>query len=169
MKHTLFSFITLALVACFIAGCGGDKRPDGMPKLYPASIGITQEGEPLAGATVQLIPGDGVDSRWGPMGMTDAAGVVVLKTNARYNGAPLGTYRVTVSKVELEPHPHPEWSSLPDGDPNFQKYQKILETLKPIDYVGQKYGSVTDSPLKVEITAGGKTYPLDLEKPTGKK
>jgi len=151
-------------VAFLATGCGGPARPDGMPRLYPASVTVIQEGAPLEGAMVQLVSDDPALSRWGPTGITDASGVTVLRTDGTYDGAPLGTFRVVVSKREREPHPNPEWANLPDGDPNFQKYRELESRRKTINYVEPLYSSIADSPLTLEITADGKTYSVDAGK-----
>jgi hypothetical protein len=91
------TFTTLLLAVLFVSGCG-EPRPAGMPKLYPASIIVTFEGEPFDGATVQLMPEDAAIARWGPIGQTNSSGVAVLRTDGKYNGAPLGNYKILVSK-----------------------------------------------------------------------
>ena len=49
---TTYSIVLLTLL-CF-AGCTSQKLPDGMPKLYPVTMTVTQEGKPLADASVML-------------------------------------------------------------------------------------------------------------------
>ena len=161
MNRTLASLIVLLSMVFLMTGCWGEPRPAGMPKLYPASIVVTQEGTPLEGASVLLFPEDSANSQWGPGGTTDASGVAVLRTNGKYPGAPLGSYKVAVSKIDFEEHPHPEWANLPEDDPNHWKYIQIQENLKPFSAVDSKCGSVADTPLRVEITASGKSYPID--------
>ena len=159
MNRPLVSFLLLLLTASLMTGCG-ESRPAGMPRLYPATITITQEGTPLDGALVQLIPEDSANSSWGPGGTTDASGRVVLQTNGKYKGAPLGEYKVTVSKKEKEPHPNPELQ----GGQEFRKYLAILKTLKTYSFVEPQYGSIKDTPLNIEITAKEKTYTVDAGK-----
>jgi len=164
MTRTFASFTALLLAACFIIGCGGDPRPAGMPRLYPVSIVVIQDGAPLTNATVQLIPEDEANSRWGPMGMTNASGVAAMRTNARYDGAPLGTYKVVVSKTEMEPHPNPDWANLSQDDPEYWRNARIAESLRPVHFVGEQYGSVVDTPLRVEITARERIYEVEVGK-----
>ena len=152
----------LLLAVLFALGCG-DPRPAGMPKLYPASMVVTLEGQPLEGAMILLHPEDAANAPWGPAGQTDSSGIAELRTNARYDGAPLGEYKVVVTKIVMPPHPHPEWENLPEGDPNRRKYIAIQDTLRPIEIVDPKYGMVSDTPLRVEITAKGKTYPVEVK------
>ena len=166
MNRTLTLSIILLLVVFLLSGCGGSARPDGLPKLYPVSITVIQEEAPLEGAMVQLvaIDEDSDLSRWGPTGVTDASGVAVLRTDGKYDGAPLGIFKVVVSKNEREPHPHPEWASLPHGDPNALKYDELDRRRKTISYIETQYSSIADTPLTVEIIAGRKTYSVEVGK-----
>jgi hypothetical protein len=154
------TLIISLLVVCTFSGCSKEPRPAGMPRLYPVSLKIVQEGETLEGAMVQLIPEDSANSSWGPGGTTDASGIAVLQTNGKYKGAPLGKYKVTVSKKEKEPHPNPELA----GGPEFRQYLAVLKTLKTYSFVEPQYGSIKDTPLRVEITANEKTYTIDAGK-----
>lgn len=169
MNHTMMNRIiclfSALLAVSFFTGCG-EKLPDGIPKLYPTWITVTQEGEPIGEALVQLIPEDDALMQWGPSGITDASGVAKMKTNAKYDGAPLGKYKVTVIKREREPHPNPELASFPNGDPNYQKYVAIARTLKHFDLVEPHFGSVAKSPLRLEVTAGQKDHTVDVGKKT---
>ena len=161
MNRTLTSLITLSLVSVMTTGCG-ESLPPGMPKLYPTSITVIQEGEPLEGAMVLLIPEDASLNDWGPGGITNASGVAVMLTNGQYRGAPLGKYKVTVTKTEREPHPHPEWANLPMNDPNFRQFLRISESLKAYNHVELNFGSRDRTPLQVEVTAGQRTHSVDV-------
>jgi len=163
MNRALLS-ILLLLATVLMTGCG-EKLPPGMPKLYPVIVTVTQEGTPLAGAIVQLIPEDPAHAAWGPGGMTDASGVAVLRTNGPYKGAPLGKYKVVVTKSEIEspPSPPPRGPGVTREDVG--RYQALLNRLKAYNYVETQYGSATDTPLEVEITAKVKNYTFDAGKP----
>jgi len=158
MYRALTLSIILSFAFCLLPGCG-ESLPPGMPRLYPAIITVTQEGTPLEGATVQLIPEDQANAQWGPGGTTNASGVAVLYTNARFRGAPLGEYRVTVTKRETEPHPHPELSG---GDrAQLAEFMRIAQSLKTYNYVEPQYSSITETPLRIEITARERNYEVD--------
>ena len=144
MIRTLASFTMLLIALFIIVGCGGEQRPDGMPRLYPAAITVMQGGSPLAEASVVLFPEDSANERWAPMGTTDASGVAVLRVDGRYEGAPLGTYKVTVSKLEIIDGP---------GES------------RAVQHVPSQYGSLEDSPLRVEIIAGERNYTLEVSRP----
>ena len=165
MNRTLTLLVTLSFVIFLASGCNkGPARPAGMPPLYPATITVTQEGTPLEGATVQLIAEDSSLAQWGPGGITDAKGEASLRTNGMYDGAPLGKYKVAVSKKEVEPHPHPEWSSLPYDDPNYQKYTAEDAKRKVLILVDPQISNLATTTLAIEITASEKTYSIDAGK-----
>jgi hypothetical protein len=81
MKKTVFALV-LTGSACLtlLTGCG-EALPEGLAKLVPASVQLTQDGVPLAGATVSLIDTVG-NQRWYPGGSSDESGTVVLYTSS---------------------------------------------------------------------------------------
>lgn len=94
--------VPLILVALSIAGCtGNDGRPADLPPLFPCEITITQEGNPLVGATVGLESIGESQGTYFPAGITDDRGKTVLSTYG-YDGAPAGKYKVTVRKTVTE-------------------------------------------------------------------
>ena len=164
MKRIFVIFLLSAV--CFLPslfmGCGGERRPDGMPRLYPASIQIMQEGTPLDGATVTLVSEDAELGRWAPTGITDASGVAVMQTNGLYSGAPLGTFKVVVAKRLTEPHPNPELAAAPHGHPDAARYDRLNNERKTFNYVATQYSSIAETPLSVEIVSGQRTYSIDV-------
>ena len=91
-------FLCLCLLCVFV-GC--NRGPANMPKLYPATISITMNDQPLEGALVACYPTD--DSEWFAGGTTDAQGVAQLKTKGIYDGIAAGDYKVCVTKAEASP------------------------------------------------------------------
>ncbi|TWT65957.1 carboxypeptidase regulatory-like domain-containing protein [Allorhodopirellula solitaria] len=94
-------FLVIGLGAAFFAGCSGEELPVGMPSLQPVKVTIVQGGTPLEGASVQLMPED-ASNTWASGGSTDAMGVVNIMTLGKYDGAPAGTYKVTVDKISSD-------------------------------------------------------------------
>ena len=164
MTRTFFSYTALLLSVSFIMGCGGQPLPEGMPRLYPASIEVTQEGTPLEGATVTLVSEDSELGRWSPTGITNASGVAVLQTNGLYRGAPLGTFKVVITKRVTEPHPHPELAGAERGTPEEARYDQLNRARQTFNYVESQYSSIEDTPLTIEIVAGQRTYSIDAGK-----
>ena len=96
-----FLFLTISTVLLLQAGCGrNDGRPPDMPRLYPVSITITQDGSPLEGAVVTLTIQ--TPRNYGTAtGLTNASGVAILRTHG-FNGVPVGQYTVTVIRRVVE-------------------------------------------------------------------
>ena len=144
----LVPYFSLLVFMTFV-GCS-EKLPDGMPKLVKVSLTFTQEGKPLAGATVALHP-EGTSSQWTVGGVTDNHGVVVLKTHGNYTGVPEGKYKICVQKFvregELQTMANP-------GAP------------PPKDYnlVESQYANKNDTPLSIEIKSGSKYESVEAGK-----
>ena len=101
MKKTLL-IISFLLCVTLIIGCGGPKRPPGMPALSSCVLTIQYEdGSPVDKAMVSLAPEDAELRQWSISGSTDASGVVTIHTNGDFAGAPAGKYKVVVRKSEV--------------------------------------------------------------------
>lgn len=148
----IFMITGFALVGCT------EKRPDGMPDLHPISVTLTQDGQPLAEASVLLLSDDESLTRWGVGGSTDQNGVATIRTYGKYPGAPAGEYRVIVMKTETETDPatqNKNWTPKFPGDGE-----------KVYHLVDQQYSNPNSSPLKVTIEKGGnKTVSFEIGKP----
>jgi len=140
-RSTLAAFVALVSVTMLLCltGCGGPKKPDGFPPLYPCEVIITKNGVPLEGASVQF---NSSDARWPPAGTTDAQGVAVINTLS-HPGAPEGEYKVLVSKYELPP-PIADGASGGSGD---APSAKLL--------LHQKFRSPETTPHSCTVTKGG--------------
>ena len=102
LKMRNFTLLTICvMVAASLVGCKKDPRPEGLPKLYPISVKIVQEGEPLEGAHVAFVSSDPQLMRWPCGGQTGADGIAKINTYG-FDGAPEGVFKVTVSKYETE-------------------------------------------------------------------
>lgn len=79
---------------CSVVGCSQAKPWE---KVYPATGKITYEGEPVVGAQVVLFPEDpSFPNKIRPGATTDATGEFKLGTYGQNDGAPAGSYRVSV-------------------------------------------------------------------------
>ncbi len=138
IRHPLYACLILAL-----AGCGGS----GNYKLAPVSGKVILDGKPLPGATVRFEPievprgseGMGVISA----GMTNEQGEFRLTTVMGDRGAVVGTHRVMVSTMKVEP----------EKDVLYDDTEEVVEVsvpeLVPTQYQGQ------DSTLRFTVPAGG--------------
>lgn len=93
----------VAAVTCCAWGCGG--RNPKLPPLVPVEGTVTLDGQPLEGAYVQFHP-VGETRGTGAAANTGAEGRYELIAPDRSKGAPVGQYRVTISKLVM-----------PDGSP----------------------------------------------------
>lgn len=154
-------FCALLCVACgLILGCQGQKKPADLPELYPVKVTIIQDGAPLEGATVSLYDTTG-SSRFTVGAKTDAKGVASLKTDAKYDGAPAGNYKVLVSKAFI-----PEVSTeVPPEDPaaraEFDKKMQEANS-QQADLVDLKFKRPNSTPETLEVTASGAEATIDV-------
>ncbi|MCL2347015.1 MAG: hypothetical protein FWC50_02010 [Planctomycetaceae bacterium] len=139
----------------FLAGCGGEKLPEGMPKLTPVVLTFQQAGAPLDGAIVSLIPLDSANSQWYAGGTTDAGGKLKAKTLAKYNGVVPGKYKITVIKTVLEP--------LPSGMTMAERMK--YKPKPPVEYAHKKYADKKSTPLDLEVAGALLEQSFEVEKP----
>ncbi|MDR2705158.1 MAG: hypothetical protein LBC02_05200 [Planctomycetaceae bacterium] len=163
--HFLFC---IAILFVTILGCSSQQLPEDLPVLYPCKITVIQDGQPLAGASVILQLTENVSAHggksWIPMGLTDENGVAVMKTNARYNGAPLGKYKILVNKTEREPsklEPAP-----PEDSPLYTKWLEKSQEEKLYEFglVEAIYTDAQKTPHDIEITKNTNQKNVDVGK-----
>jgi hypothetical protein len=101
--------ITLIIVTLTLNGCGDASRPKDLPLLVPCTLTITQDGKPLAEATVILEPADEATGQgYMGAGTTNAGGVSKITTSG-FPGVRAGKFKVTVIKGE-SPSSEEMWS-----------------------------------------------------------
>ncbi|MDR2171904.1 MAG: hypothetical protein LBP59_17300 [Planctomycetaceae bacterium] len=134
-------------VVNIVCGCGRNNKPEGFPdRLYPCEIILTQEGLPLSGAYVELFHQEADKKNWASAGIANAEGYVKIYTYGKWQGAPEGSFNVTVTLREIEKI----------------KNKEITYTL-----VDENYAKPETTPLKLEIK--GKTKQnFDVGKKTKK-
>jgi len=152
-------FVCCVLGIAFIAGCGGQQLPDGMPRLYPVTITVTQDGVPLGDATVALVG----TSQWTPTGATNAEGVATLYTQGRFRGAPEGNFRVTITKMLEEGQRPPPSPFDAESERIFQEYVRSGQTHRVFHVIPSAYRSADTTPLAVEIVRGTRNYTVNVE------
>ena len=148
-------YILLNLLLCIaIMGCGSaPQRPEGFPPLYAVELTITQEGTPLAEASVTFHPMDS-SQKWSSGGRTDEKGIVKIVTHGQFQGVAKGKYKITVDKLAYEPPDNKALS--PSGFPRYPDKQFAL-----VEAVYRHKELTT-----LEIDVQGKTQQtIDLGKP----
>ncbi len=140
LMHKRVWYCLFLVSAVSILGCG-QKCPDNFPDIFPCVIRLTQENQPLEGATVVLNSSSPELNRWAVSGISDAEGSVVLKTNGKYIGAPEGEFTVTVTKEEI----------IYKGGEKIVDGEKIQAKPEKFSLVEQIYNQPETSSLKVKI------------------
>jgi len=158
-------FIVILLLSFSVTLFGCSNRPSGMPALYPCKITVTQDGTPLADASVVLVNISDTEKgqAWAPMGKTDSSGVAVMMTNAQYNGAAAGKYRIIVDKTETEPSklgPPPATDS-----PEYEAWSEksANEDLTQFSLVETVYSS-SETPHEIDVGKGTNEKTVDVGK-----
>ena len=118
------SWIGLLLVPGILS-CA--RAPD-HPPVYPVAGRVLYEGKPADGAVVIFHSTDGAMQASRPRGRADATGEFELTTYQSGDGAPAGTYVVTVEWKRAEDHPEQGTELLPPayGDPNTSKLRATV-------------------------------------------
>ncbi|MDO4587866.1 MAG: carboxypeptidase regulatory-like domain-containing protein [Planctomycetia bacterium] len=146
----IFNGLLTGLLFLGLIGCS-EKKPEGMPKLQPVVLTVTQDGNPLPEAIVTLKPLDS-SNKWSSGGTTDSNGKLVVVTHQKYKGAPLGKYKVSVSKIVGEGTPPPP---TPIDEKSAKVYQDYIDsgaTYEQFQVVEAQYRLVSTTPLEIEIT-----------------
>ena len=156
--RTITLFFSFVIALSFVSGCGdteSSRRPADLPKLYPVTITITQEGTPLEGADVGLTAK--TPTKYGSStGETDASGIAKPRTYG-FAGVPAGQYVVTVSKNGLE-----------GAQEKFTEEEGIpyMAGGKNYSYVDEQYWrDRSNTPLSIEVTDKGVTETFDVGAP----
>lgn len=143
--------VACALIALTSFGCKDKSRPADLPdNMTPCKITITQEGVPLAGATVSLKYS--TDVKYTTSGTTDESGVAEMKTYS-YAGAQQGTAKVRVSKLVTE------------GASEAEEYGKGGTLGTDFNVVDPKYMSFDTTDLEITITKEKSEASFDVGAP----
>lgn len=141
MLRSFYGLIACLLVCCLLAGCGGGTGV----KTYPVKGTVKLKGQPLANAVVTFYPVQGRPAA----GTTDEQGAFFLSTHQSQDGAPAGSYKVTVSEPAEENLPMPN----PDDPPPQPKPSRF-----PVRYTDQN-----ESALTAEVKPGAdNNFTFDL-------
>ena len=160
MTYRFANFSCLCVfVFLLFGGCGGEQLPPGIPKLYKATLTVTQDGSPLAGAEVIMVNVD-PSTNWSAGGVTDQNGVLKLRTMGRYEGAPIGRYKVAVQKKEIPDITLPSEISSPEVQKEYDRLVREIEN-NTFYLVDEKF-SLGKTELEVEITPSNLKVTVDV-------
>jgi hypothetical protein len=152
INHTKFMIqnqlqIIIVLLSCIFIGCQSEKQPQGLPDLVPFRLSLTQDGQPLSGASVQLFS---PDISWSVTGNTDINGTASIVTHGKFWGAPQGKFKVIVIKNEIA------------GNLQEEKRTTPVLIYSLVDPVLRNPNTTT---LEVTVEKGKKSAILDVGKP----
>jgi len=156
-------FLFLFLSFLLPVGCNSGSRPDGLPKLYPVTLRLEQDGKPLAGATVILSS----EIKWSCGGISDDNGVVQVRTHGQFSGAPLGRYKVAVSKIKssgtaVDVSGTKSFTEMRELEAQAVKEQQTTGDFGSTTYfVERQFSSPATTPLEIEVVAGKNDFKLD--------
>jgi hypothetical protein len=150
-------WLCCTLIGASILGCRGDAR---VP-VSPVRGQLMYQGRGIEGATVILHPAEGVDeaaNKFRPFANTDAEGRFVLKTYTDDDGAPRGTYRVSVVFAGIRGASSSDDAKAPAAAGSERSSPAI-----PLS-VRQKYSNVDTAGITVTIHEGqNELEPINLE------
>ncbi|MDO5580243.1 MAG: carboxypeptidase-like regulatory domain-containing protein [Planctomycetia bacterium] len=146
MTKSALLFLLSVFILVYIGGCG-EKLPEGLPKLVPVKITVIQDGNPLEGAVVSIVPvGDA--GKWSFGGTSGADGSFNVLTHGKYPGMPQGKYKATVTKtIEIRPQ-------LNESDPP-PLYALVVD---------KKFGSKDKTPFVFDVPSTEGEIKLDVGK-----
>ncbi len=156
------AFLAAAMLVGAFVGCG-EKKPDGLPPLQPATLTFTVDGKGLAKANITLQPVDAKANKWVPTGITDENGKAEIKTGGNFKGAPEGDYKIVVSADEEIDYG--EYGPPPKDDPDaLEKWNRSVDPtkFKRFSPVELKYTNVAETPLTITIQSGKNEQSFDL-------
>ncbi|MGL4943067.1 MAG: carboxypeptidase regulatory-like domain-containing protein [Thermoguttaceae bacterium] len=161
MKNLVFASVLFCVVSLSIVGCA-EKVPSDVPQLYPTSLTITLDGSPIEGAVVSFT---GENPGTLPVGgSTNASGVVEMFTNGRYKGAPVGKYKVTISKRQAVEGPTSK-TPAPTDPAELDKYKRAVSNeRKYVELVAPEFLDPGKTPLAIEVTNGKNQQTFDVKR-----
>ncbi|GHT26359.1 hypothetical protein FACS18942_03670 [Planctomycetales bacterium] len=151
MKHFLLLVVLCSLFIA-VSGCQSALKPSDLPKLYPCTLTITQKGQMLAGAVVELIAQDTDKAKYVPLQRTGEKGVVVMTTYG-FDGVPAGKYKVVITKNIEE--------TTKQLDKNTG--ETIIKDGTRYRTVEAVYSGAATTPLEIEITGKERNVKLNLD------
>lgn len=136
-RRGLFPLGVVLALSLLCSACSSGRKP-----VQPVRGQILVDGQPAAQAQVLLHPAEGSNDDPRPTGQTDDQGYFQLTSYAKDDGAPQGSYHVTVT-----------WFRVWDSGREVVRYNALP----------QRYADPKSSQLQVSVAKGQKELtPLDL-------
>ena len=160
-RTLIFSAIVLSITA--LSGCGGQSRPADLPRLYPCTVTVLQDGRPLGEGIVKLVSTD-PSFRWVIFAQLDSSGTGKVYTQGLYVGVPEGEYKVVVSKEESVSEQVGPTITRQDGDSG-ETITVTPTSVKVYTLVEKEYTDAKTTPLSITISQKGNNQTFDCGKP----
>lgn len=148
--------LSLAFACCaallVTVGCGGAPQLEGLEKYSGV---ITLDGEPLAGASITLVPS--TMALKGAGAVSDEKGKFVFQTLQAGDGVMPGDYRVTVQKFHIEDAYTPEEEKI-FAEAGGKKHAEVFpDRPEPtsVSDIPEYYGNADASGLTLTLPEGG--------------
>jgi hypothetical protein len=153
MTRSRFFVILLASLAIASAGCG--------PKPAPVEGTVTKDGKPLAGVIVEFHadPDFGIRGPRSTSEPTNEAGHFRMRTDAGHDGVAVGHWRVCLLDTKAIGAAFGGFQ-IRKGDEN--PLPKGLKAAAP-SRLPPKYGSLKDTPLRIEVQSGSQVIDLEVK------
>ena len=161
-RVSTFSMVVVGLTCLFVCGCsGGTKRPP-MGKVRGT---LTHKNEPVANAVITFMK---EGSPRGSTGITDAKGNFKLTTYDTNDGAFLGSQKVIVTMINMNPTGAGGGGATMDSEALAKivsqgKFEEFMKKNKAESKIPAKYGDMKTTPLQYTIEAGDNQKDIELE------
>ncbi len=154
MSRLISGLAGCLLAAAMLSGCTDSSN--GRPQTVEATATITYNGSPVGGATVTFSPAG--ESGNAAYGKTDATGKVALSTFGGEDGAVPGSYKVMVTKTEVE------GAAAGAGDDESSEEEEEEATVTHKQLLPEKYARVDTTDLEATVSEGGdNNFTFDLK------
>jgi 5-hydroxyisourate hydrolase-like protein (transthyretin family) len=147
MKHYCFLIVVL-----LFAGCGHSSRPADLPKLFPCTVTVTQDGKPLADAVVKLVTQAEDGAKYNPVAVTGEDGKIALSTYG-FPGVPVGKYKVVIVKNI-------------DDDIVYRTDdagEKVTVSYKTYRTIEKQFSDAKTTPYEMEVTTKSKNIDITCD------
>jgi hypothetical protein len=148
--------VSTGIALAAVLGCGDDT---GLEKRYPVHGTVKYNGKPVERGRIDFIPAKSGEGRAAGGDITN--GAYSLTTATKDDGALPGTYKVSVSAVEIDMSSTKGTAGGGQAGRQTQSFAKVQKDAKML--VPQKFGSVETSGLTQEVKQQSNTIDIDLK------